>query len=395
MTQPILIAGGGIGGLATALALARRGVASLVLERSRMASPAGAGIQIGPNGMKVLADLGVAAALHPLLATPQSLRVFDGVRGERLTELPLGAWIAARHGAPYRTAHRADLETALARAAATYDAIVIRRPFEVVATRQTATGVAAHSATGDVAEGRALIGADGLRSQARAALALPRTPPPLTFSGWTAARALIPISEISPPFSEPHTGIWLGPDTHVVHYPVSAHRAVAFVVVLRRAAPPEQGVLTVAGDTLASIVGCTGTPDLAGVIRRASEWRQWPLYHLPPVRPWTRGRVTLLGDAAHPVLPYLAQGGVLALEDAVVLASCVVADKHDVPEAFLRYERLRWARARRVQKGSAWNGWVYHLKGPLAFARNLALKTADPERLMAGYDWMYGWSPPS
>lgn len=383
---PILIAGGGIGGLASALALARRGIASRVLERQATFAEAGAGIQLGPNGIRILQDLGAAPHLEPLAGKPDAIRVFEGPSGARLADLPLGSWIAARHGAPYWVAHRADLQAALLRAVEHQPLIEVVTGFEVAHVRELPDAVAAQGPRGET-RGAALVAADGLWSRTRAhVLDLP----PLAFSGKTATRTVIGRASAPEPFRANVTGAWLSPDAHVVHYPVRGGADIAVVVIAEEDWPGT--VWGAAADRDALLKRAAG---FAGPLREflalGQDWRKWALYDPGALPRWVRGRVALLGDAAHPVLPFLAQGGVLALEDAVTLAASVAARREDIAAGFAHYERQRQPRAARVQAASQDNGRIYHLSGPMALARNLALRTLPASRLMAGYDWLYGW----
>jgi|SRR5581483_7746447 len=386
---PILIAGGGIGGLALALGLAQAGRRSIVLEQRDAFTTAGAGIQLGPNGVRVLQRLGVADRLRPAVGVPEALDVFEGRTGRKLAALPLGTWIAARHGAPYWVAHRGDLHDALHGAASTEPAIALRTGFALASVTQGADGVEARSAGGDRVAGVALVGADGLWSCVRREVCPTASP---TFVGSTATRTVIPAASAGR-LAASTVGLWLSPGANVVHYPVRAGAEIAVVVI---AAEAWQGRdWDVDADREALLARIAGlhvglTEPLAG----APSWRKWALYRLPPLPRWSVGRVALIGDAAHPMLPHLAQGGVLALEDAVVLADCLSAAPGDEAAAFLRYEAQRRARAARVQEMSRLNGRIYHLAGPLAWARNALLHLLPGERLMAGYDWLYGWQVP-
>jgi salicylate hydroxylase len=394
---PILIAGGGIGGLALALALARCGLRSIVLERQDRPTAAGAGIQLGPNGVRVLEALGVADALHPCVGEPEAIAVRAGSSGQRLARLPLGRWIATRHGAPYWVAHRGDLHGVLLAAAAGDPLIEVRTGFEVASVAQTTAQVTAADADGRRLAGPVLVGADGLWSAVRAALTPGSAP---RAAGATAARTVIPADKAGP-LAAPDVGVWLTPEAHVVHYPVRRGSEVALVVIARE---PQAGARAGRGwDAPADAAALSRRlapfhPSLKAVLlpeaARGWPWREWTLYRLPPLPAWVQGRVVLLGDAAHPMLPYLAQGGAVALEDAVVLADCL-AFAADPAAALARFQGLRAARARRIQAASLRQGRIYHLAPPFSWARDAALALTPGPFLMAGYDWLYGWHPPS
>ncbi|MCL4768154.1 MAG: FAD-dependent monooxygenase [Hyphomicrobiaceae bacterium] len=384
---PVLIAGGGIGGLALAIALARHGIASRVLERRREPAEAGAGIQLGPNAVGALSRLGVAARLMPAAGQPECLRVRDGGSGRLLTELPLGGWISGRHGAPYWVAHRADLHASLLATAASLALVEIVIGFDLASFRIEGATVQAHASDGGVREGPVLVGADGIWSTVRRQL-WPNAA--LGYSGKTAARAVIGCDAAPAPFSDMATGVWLASGGHVVHYPVRGGTEVALVAILEEGWPGEGWGLPVdRGGLLARLRPFSS--QLTGFLALAEEWRRWPLYDPAPLERWSQGRVTLLGDAAHPVLPFLAQGGALAIEDAETLAAALRAWPSEPATAIDRYERARRPRAARMQLASRRNGRIYHLPKPAALVRDLALRVLPGSRVMALYDWIYGW----
>lgn len=395
-SAPILIAGGGIGGLTLAIALARVGRQSLVLERQKEFSPAGAGIQIGPNGVRILRELGVADALAPFVGKPQSIEVFDGASARKLTSLPLGKWLEARHGAPYWVAHRGDLHRALLETAGRSPLIEIRTGFEVGSIAQSDDEVTVRSLEGETLSGPLIVGADGLWSAVREKVA-PGIEP--SFAGATATRTIISAGEAGP-LAIPAVGLWLSPTAHVVHYPVRGGAEIALVAIVSEAwesrawdGPSDWGMLS---PLLSHFPSQLLHPLRA--VGTAVGWRKWGLHVLSPLAAWHTRRLVLLGDAAHPMLPYLAQGGACAMEDAVVLARLLtgpdaVADAA-LPHALSRYASLRQGRAARVQRASMRQGTLYRLPAPLAHARNAVFSALPAHWLMQRLDWLYGWKPP-
>jgi salicylate hydroxylase len=391
---PILIAGGGIGGLALAIALARDGRSSLVLERQSEFSAAGAGIQIGPNGVRALERLGVADALRQHVGVPEAVIVHAGCTGRVLARLPLGAWIAQRYAAPYWVAHRGDLHAVLAECAAREPAIALRAGFEVTGFSAGESGVTVTGAAGGVAHGAALIGADGLWSAVRSAMGagmgssyampVPRS------AGATATRTVIPAADAGR-LAMPAVGLWLGPAAHVVHYPVREGREIAIVVI---ASEPWQGRDWDAEADRGALLARLGAfhASLTGVLARVPAWRRWALHTLAELPRWNEGRVALIGDAAHPMLPYLAQGGAFALEDALVLARCV-REESTIPDALSAYAARRRPRARRAQAASLRQGKVYRLPPPISWARDAVLRVVPGVLLMERLAWLHGWQP--
>lgn len=384
----MLIAGAGIGGLAAALALAKRGIAARVLERRARFEPEGAGIQIGPNGTRILESLGVAEALRPQASVPRCICVRDGTSGEVLTRLPLGDWLATRHGAPYWVAHRRDLHAALLQATLADPLVTLESDFAVTAAAANDNRASVTAASGQTREGRALIAADGVWSGLRETVF---GCAPARFSGKSAARSVISINDVPEGLTESETTIWLFADAHVVHYPVSGGNELAIVVIVADEDGGAQDWSTPVEPTWVVRRLPPGAPLLRRLIDAAQSWRKWALQSVPMPETFAQGRIALLGDAAHPVMPFLAQGGVLALEDAAVLAAELAAKGDDVEAALASYAHRRRPRAFRVAEASRQNGRIYHLSGALAFARNAVLRTVPPHRLMARYDWLYGW----
>ena len=389
-----LIAGAGIGGLATAIALASRGIDVRVCERRSEFPEEGAGIQIGPNGTRILRDLGVAPFLETKVATPDALSVRDGASGREFTRMPLGHWIAERHGAPYWTAHRRDLHIALRARAEAEPRISLMRGTGVSFTNE-ADGIRATAATGEAFDASFLVAADGLWSTLREQISgggKGGQKTSLIPVGKTAFRSVAPAEHLPPELLPNAVHIWLEPGAHVVHYPVNGGRDIALVVIADDAERFEGWDSPIVANVVKSKVRAFAQP-LRTLVDAAADWRKWSLYRLPRLPRWTAGRAALLGDAAHPVLPFLAQGAVMALEDAVTLANAVANGNDPIEHALRAYEKARRGRVAKVAAASELNGRVYHMSGFNALARNTAMKLLPPARVMSGYDWLYGWKP--
>ena len=387
MQEPVLIAGGGIGGLAAALALAERGIATRVFEQRSNPREEGAGIQLGPNGTRILRRLGVARLLEPAVARPEALRIMQAKSGREITRLPLGRWIEARHGAPYWTAHRHDLHAALRDRAEKSALIDIQHGKAIVSAEQNEASVTAQLDDGSRWEAPALVGADGIWSKLRSTIM--GAEPPI-FTGKIALRAIIPASEAGS-IDLACVHIWLAPGAHIVHYPVRGGAELALVVILDGEDETEDWGAAVSPEDLArKTARLSFSAPLQALLATPSTWRLWSLHGLRTPVPFAKGRIALLGDSAHPVLPFLAQGAVLALEDAETLAHCF-AQSLTPDWAFAAYAKKRAPRAARVMRASALNGRIYHLEGPAAFARNVTLRHLPAPRIIAGLDWLYGF----
>jgi salicylate hydroxylase len=388
-----LIAGAGIGGLTAALALSRIGMAVAVFDQAQRLEETGAGIQLSPNATRVLIALDLADRLKGTIVAPAAVRLRSS-SGRDIATLPLGAAMAARHGAPYWVVHRADLQRALLGAVKAEPRIELILGAKVDDFRIDEAGVCAFvcgAAHPDGAErrGSALIGADGLWSTIRyrlGDLAPPR------FAGRTAWRALVPAANLPPQFAEPVIHLWIGPLGHLVHYPVRAGAAVNIVAVAR---DPWQSAAWTTPASRDEVLARFPAPQWAGgardLLATAEFWQKWPLGDRAPARPWGRGPVTLVGDAAHPMLPFLAQGAAMAIEDAAVLAREFARLPNDPAGALRQYEAARQPRTDRVQRAARRNDFNYHLGFPVARFRDAALRALGGERLIARYDWLYEW----
>lgn len=386
----VLIAGGGIGGLSAALALSQAGFPAHVLEQADEFSEVGAGIQLGPNATRILRNLGVADTLMKSAAQPDGLHIFDAPSGECLTTIPLGAHAEMRYGAPYLVAHRADLQGALLEAARNHDTITIANSFRVARYETDGDAVTVHGENGDTVAGGALVGADGVRSGVRQQMQPQRKP---FFSGKTAWRIVVSASDAPHVFQQNAVGLWLAPRSHLVHYPVQGGEAINIVAVIDDDTAPEGWAEP--GEVSQLVKHFSGWPDtIRDFLGSRDDWRRWSLYRMATLAHWSSGRVTLLGDAAHPVVPFLASGGVMAIEDAAVLAQALIGAKGDPVTAFQSYEKQRRPRTEQIQKHSRWMGTVYHMTGILRWGRNQVLMTRAPEDHLSRHDWLYGYRVP-
>ncbi|GGC84898.1 FAD-dependent monooxygenase [Chelatococcus reniformis] len=391
----VIIAGAGIGGLTAALALAKVGIAAIVLERRTALNEAGAGIQLSPNASGILFGLGLGPALMRHAVEPARLTVHDLARGRRLAEAPLGAGMRERFGAPYLAIARSDLHTILLDAvrSRTDTRLLVGRTALGAVSRDDSVQVAIETAGGqrDTLGGALLIAADGVGSRLRSTVE-PGARPRL--HGYHAWRTTISAEAVPEGVPRKETGLWLGRGCHLVHYPVAAGRQMNIVAV-QRAAEPVSG-WTEAGDSRQlNRAFLRAAAPIRALVAQAADWRIWSLQDLSPLRRWHAGRIVLLGDAAHPVLPFLAQGGALAIEDAAVLAQCLASlpsTTTALDAALAFYTEARRERATRVQRAAQLNGRVYHLPAPLSIGRNLMMARLGG-RLIDRYDWLYGWTP--
>ena len=388
MTRELLVAGGGIAGLAAAGAARQAGWEARLFEQAAVFSEIGAGLQLGPNATRLLRGWGVLdePSLRPF--TPPRLRVRDAGSGRELGRLSLGADAEARYGAPYVTVHRADLHASLLRAA-TDSGVRLHVGERIAGVQVDGEAVLARIGSGLQVEADALAVADGVWSELRQQL-LHDGPAPAT--GHVAYRALLPVADLPMKLRSDDVQAWLGPRMHLVRYPVRGGDALNVVAFIEghaagsgwdQAAPVGQ-LLSAAGSL------CS---ELRGLLDAVPQWRSWPVHDREPVRgpqEMAIGRAAQLGDAAHPMRPYLAQGAGMAIEDAAelqrVLAACdgrVI----DVPTALRRYALNRWERCARVQQRSRRNGTIFHATGLVRLGRDLAMR-AGGESLL-DLPWLY------
>jgi len=384
-----VVAGAGIGGLTAALALAARGWEVTLVERRTAFSTDGAGIQLSPNASRILIDLGLGPALRRAASEPARVAIRALASGREIGAVALGAFMRERFGAPYYVVHRAELQTLLLDAVRARATIRLMMGRAVIGGRERpdGTSITVENAAGarDTLEADLAVAADGLWSRLRAAGEDWRAP---QYRGFAAWRATIPCTDAPAGLVGDETGLWLGRDRHVVHYPIAGGRLLNIVAVERRAAPVEGWAEPGDRAELVAAFAAAAAP-LRALVAAAPAWQLWSLFDLPAAA-MRRGRLALVGDAAHPVLPFLAQGGALAIEDAAVLAG-VLAGAKDVAAALAGYERARLPRARRIQQAARRNGAAYHAGGVKAFIRDAVIRQLGPERMALRFAWLYGW----
>ena len=396
VARTIIVAGAGIGGLTAALALAARGFRVIVLEKAERLEEAGAGLQLSPNASRILVELGLQPRLAARAVTPDAINIMSARAGGEIARLPLGEAASLRAGAPYWVVHRADLQAALQAQVNDSPDIELRLgcQFEDVASH--AKGLTVIQRRGNARQQElavALIGADGIWSAVRNHL-FPEVQP--QFSGLIAWRGTLDATTLPREYTSPRVQLWMGPNAHLVAYPISGARQINVVAIVpgtwNRPGWSAQGDANEIKSAFASQRWPATARMLIGAV---DEWRRWALFTLPDLGEWSSGAVALLGDAAHAMLPFAAQGAGMAIEDAAVLAGCLSQSTGDniagIPAALKRYGRLRRGRVLRVQRAARQQGRIYHLTGPLALARDLAIKAMGPQRMLARQDWIYDW----
>jgi 3-hydroxybenzoate 6-monooxygenase len=384
--QQVVIVGGGIGGLAAALALARAGIPSQVIEQAPEFKEIGAGIQLGPNVFWMFDRLGLIEPVSALAVFPNNLIMLDSITGEEVTRIPLGDTFRKKFTHPYALIHRADLHKVLLEACRAAGPIRLDASQKVVAVDETGDAVTVKTESGKSYRGAALIGADGLWSTIRQMLVGDGKPKP---AGHITYRAVLPTSEMPEQFRWRDMVLWAGEKVHLVHYPLRTGELFNLVAVFH-SNRYEEGWDSY-GDPTELRERFSGTcAPVRTLLNKIESWRMWVLCDRPPIKEWSRGRVTLLGDAAHPMLQYLAQGAGMSIEDAVCLADQVVAADGDYASAFRAYQQARYLRTGRVQIMARVYGEFYHASGVAKELRNLMLGSRSAEEAMSGMEWLYG-----
>jgi salicylate hydroxylase len=389
----MLIVGGGIGGLAAALVCAEKGAKPLLIERAKQFSEVGAGIQMGPNVTRTLFSWGLENPLSEFIFAPQNLQVRDAVSGKTLGTLRLGQRSLEKYGAPYVTVHRADLHQVLLQKVLSTGVADLKLQTEMDFLREDNDGM--NVQVRDLQTGQtqsiktqAMVGADGLWSDARNYV-VPKTPPRVT--GLVAYRALLPMQALPEAHRQQNVMVWVGQRMHAVLYPVKGGQFLNLVVIVQGHSPEtlvdwdhdaNKNDLMRALDNIHA--------NLKDVLDAVPAWRLWPLCDRPPLisaSQMAKGRIALLGDAAHPMRPFLAQGAGMAIEDAAALAACWARAELPLIERWQLYANMRWARNARVQERSIRNGHIFHMQAPLRWGRDVAMRLMG-ESLM-DVPWLY------
>jgi salicylate hydroxylase len=395
-SRTIVVAGAGIGGLTASLALAGQGFRVVVLEKTQRLEETGAGLQLSPNASRVLIDLGLQPRLAARAVTPDAISIMSARNGGEIARLPIGEAATFRAGAPYWVVHRADLQAALQAHVNDNPDIELRLGCQFEDVVAHAKGLTVVQRSGMMRQqdlAVALVGADGIWSTVRHHL-FPEVQP--QFSGLIAWRGTLEATQLPREYTSRRVQLWMGPNAHLVAYPISGARQINVVAVVPGtwnrpgwSAPGEP-------NEIKNAFASSQWPGPARMmIGAVDEWRKWALFTVPDTGDWTAGAIALLGDAAHAMLPFAAQGAGMAIEDAAVLAKCLGESQNEggptIAAAMQRYARLRRSRVTRIQRAARQSGRIYHLTGPAAYARDLVIKAMGAKRMLARQDWIYDW----
>jgi 3-hydroxybenzoate 6-monooxygenase len=385
---PVIVAGGGIGGLAAALALARRGFRVRVLEQSSEIGEIGAGVQLAPNAFAAFDALGVGERARARAVYTERMVMMDAVDESLVGEIPTGAAFRARFANPYAVIHRADVHLSLLEAVRAQGGDVeLLTSTRVVRFEQDEHGVRVVDAEGRIHRGVALVGCDGVKSAVRAQV----VGDDVRVSGHVVYRAVVDKDDFPEDLRWNAAAVWVGPNCHLVHYPLRGGDQYNVVVTFHSRERETWSVREGSQAEVHSYFNGIG-PRARRLLGLPKSWKRWATADRAPIATWSQGRATLLGDAAHPLLQYLAQGACMALEDAVTLGRALAVSGDDLPAAFLGYERARVARTARVVLMTREMGRLYHAKGVERLVRNDLWKGRTPERFYDALEWLYGWT---
>ena len=393
MTTPsqrpsVLLIGGGIGGLASALALARLDIDVELLEQSASIGEIGAGLQLGPNAFAALDALGVGEEVRRHAVFTDRLVMMDAVDAAEVASVPVGEAFRQRFGNPYAVSHRADLHGAIFNAVKREPRIRFHTGAAVSELDIRDDGVRARTQDGRSFGASAVVGCDGVKSVVRASLVGDEA----RVSGHVVYRAVVPAADMPEDLRWNAPVVWAGPDCHLVHYPLRGGEQYNLVVTFHSRDKEACGVSDGSKEEVLSYFqGIHPTP--RQLLDRPTSWKRWSTADRDPVTDWGRGPATLVGDAAHPMMQYLAQGACMALEDAVTLGAAVSACEYDLPRAFRLYESARAARTARVVLSVREMGRLYHAKGVERLVRNSLWKNRSPDRFYDAVEWLYDWRP--
>lgn len=384
---PVLVAGGGIGGLAAALALTRRGLPVKVLEQSQQLGEIGAGIQLGPNAFAAFDALGVGPIARGRAVYVDEMVMHDALDETLVGRIPTQEAFLRRFGNPYAVIHRADVHQSLLDGVQASGRIEVATSTCVQRIEQDADGVTVHDTQGRVHRGRFLVGADGVKSAVRRQYVGDEA----RVSGHVVYRAVVERADFPAELQWNAASIWVGPNCHLVHYPLRGGEQYNVVVTFHSRNKEEWSVREGSREEVQSYFEGI-CPKARQLIDLPKDWKRWATADREPIGQWVFGRAVLLGDAAHPMLQYLAQGACMALEDAVTLGEALAVTGDDVGRAFELYQRSRVARTARVVLSAREMGRIYHAKGVERLVRNDLWKGRSPERFYDAMEWLYGWT---
>jgi salicylate hydroxylase len=385
--RPVLVAGGGIGGVAAALALVRQGHAVKVLEQAAELGEIGAGIQLGPNAFSAFDALGVGEAARRRAVYIDEMVMHDALDETLVGRIPTGEAFRQRFGNPYAVIHRADVHRSLLEGAERAEGIEVCTRTQVQSVQAHDGGVTVLDGQGRAHHGVALIGADGVKSAVRRQFVGDEA----RVSGHVVYRAVVEREAFPADLRWNAASIWVGPNCHLVHYPLRGGEQYNVVVTFHSREVEQWGVTEGSFDEVQSYFQGI-CPRARQLIELPLQWKRWATADREPIGTWSHGCITLLGDAAHPTLQYLAQGACMALEDAVTLGEALRRCNHDFTAAFALYERSRVARTARVVLSAREMGRIFHAHGVERLVRNDLWKGRSPERFYDAMEWLYGWT---
>jgi len=382
----VIVVGGGIGGLAAALAIARQNIEVLLLEQAPQIGEIGAGIQLGANAFTALDALGAGEAARNRTVYTDSLTLMDAVDAKEIVRVETGDAYLKRFGNPYGVIHRADIHLSIFEAVQGNPLIHFRTNTQIRQFEQNERGVTVIDQNGERYTADAVIGADGVKSAVRASLHGDEPTP----TGHVVYRAVVNVENMPKDLQINSPVVWAGPHCHLVHYPLRGGREYNLVVTFHSRQKEVWGVTDGSKEEVLSYFeGIHPLPHQ--MLDRPTSWRRWATADRDPVDQWSFGRATILGDAAHPMTQYLAQGACQALEDAVTIGEAIKATDGDFVEAFKLYEQVRIPRAARVLWSAREMGRIYHAKGVERLVRNQLWVGRTREQFYDALEWLYGW----